>query len=429
MVTFYQYFAFLLPLVFVFIKGYFLSIEFSLYPYFVSKGLLPYKNILDQHFPAIFFGSIRIPYLFVNNPTKLLILLLTLNLSTILFLQLTLKKQKVSNYQFWVFIYGVLSIFFAVNTLWLETFVVFFLSLCFYLNTFKRPLLSLLIGIIISQVLLLRPTMVFFLLGYFFIHTNNKKQSFYGLIIGLLGSFFYLLKNNITLAFYDSVVIFNQKVYSHVQNISPSKRQMLGIILLIGIFLYIKYLKRHWLDILLCLSTIILIFPRFGLEHLQVFSLVFVYLLATTKENFFQISIFIISAFVVSTSVASIFNYRYGNYFYTKELYQQAERIKNLPGNHLYLYGASDLLYQLTGKLPSGNIYLPSLPWYLNYKPYSELLMKNLQENKGYVVVDTLFSVDGQKLTDSTPQIYKYIKMNYLLEDQIGPLEVYKPKQ
>lgn len=426
MLTFYQYLAFILPFVFVFIKGYFLSIEFSLYPYLVSAGLLPYKDIVDQHFPSLFFGTFSLPFALVNSPEKLLFILTGLNLATTFLLLATLKKLKADNYQLWTLIFSLLLIFFSANTLWIETFICFLLALVFYLNTTGGWIAGITIGALMSQIVLMRPTLVIFLLGYYVLLVKNKVPVFIGAVVGLAFSILYLISHNIVGDFYNVAIIFNRDVYVNLQSPSPSLRQIISVALLAITFTALSVGKKSYMSTLFGLSTIILIFPRFGLEHLQAFGLVFVYFLAQLKLSKATTNLVLaICLFVGLQSWLSIYKGVYGNYFYGQDTVSAAKQIAILEDKNIYLFGASDLIYQLAEKLPPNNYYLPSLPWYLNYGPFKTKLIDSLKYTNT-IIVDPDFSVDGQKLTSSAQSVYAYIKMKYYLAGKINNLEVYK---
>ncbi len=429
MPTFYQYLAFILPFAYTLINGYFLSVEFSLYPYFISVGLLPYKNIVDQHFPSHFFGFFSFPFILVNDPKKLLIMLVSLNLLTIYLLLVTLKNLKVIRYQAWTLIFSLLLVFFSVNTLWIETFICFYLTLVFFLSTKKEPYYHFVSGIIISQAILLRPTIAFFLFGYFLYLAKNKAHVFFGSLFGFILSFWYLVEKNILLDFYQVVIAFNRDVYAFVQSQAPTFRQIFTIGLLILIFTGLNLWKKKYLYAILGLSTTILAWPRFGLEHLQVFILTFVYFLSQLNLDKKVINFLLAISILVSVqSWLSILKGVYGNYFYTPTVLEISKQIKQLPDKNIYLYGASDLIYQLAEKLPPNNYYLPSLPWYINHMPFQKKLKQSLLLTKT-VIIDPDFTVDGQKLIDTTPELLSYIKMNYYKDGNIKHLEIYKLKQ
>jgi hypothetical protein len=136
---------------------------------------------------------------------------------------------------------------------------------------------------------------------------------------------------------------------------------------------------------------------------------------------------FLIIVFFSLTLLSSA-RHRFGNYFYPPEIYQVAERLRQIEGREIYLYAASDLLYPLSNKLPPNGYYLPSLPWYLNYQPFQEKLLRVLDNSRPLILVDPYFSVDNQKLIDSTPAIIKFIDDKYLPVEKIGHYVLYQPK-
>lgn len=426
MLTFYQYLAFILPATFVLIKGYFLSVEFSLYPYLVSAELLPYKDIVDQHFPSLFFGSFSLPFTLVNSPEKLLLILLGINLATTILMTATLKKLKVPDYQIWTLSFSLLLVYFSANTLWIETFICFFLATAFYLNTTVSATAGITAGVLISQIVLMRPTLAIFILGYFIFLVKSKIPMLVGGIVGMAVSTYYLISHNLVGDFYNIAIIFNRDVYANLQSPPPPLRQILSVTFLAVVFATFTISKRNFVSAPLGLSTIALIFPRFGLEHLQVFGLVFVYLLAQLKlSKAITNLVFAICLLVGLQSWLSVYKGVYGNYFYSQDTVSAAKQIAVLEDKNIYLFGASDLIYHLAEKLPPNNYYLPSLPWYLNYDPFKTQLINSLKSTNT-VIVDPEFSVDGQKLISTAQSVYTYIKMNYYLAGKINNLEVYK---
>ena len=429
MLTFYQYLAFLLPTFYLLLKGYFLSIEFTLYPYLTSAGLLPYKNIVDQHFPSLFFGFFSLPYYLVDKPEKLLILLILLNTGTAYFLYLFLKNEKVQNSQWWLFMFSLLQIYFSANYLWTETFVCFFLSLVLHSNRYSNKAIGLLSGLVLFQVVLIRPTSIIFVFLYYLFYIRNKIYVFLGGFVSFILSISYLLYYQLLPNFVQLAIEFNKHVYSQHQSPTPGKRQIISLIALVAVFCYLLIKKKKYFFLIAGISTLALIYPRFGFEHLQLFGLSFVYFLSQIKINSKEYYlIFTTVTILFLQSILGITRARYGNYFHSPELYHQASQLRHLVQKEVYLLGASDLLYPLSEKLPPNKYYLPSLPWYLNQPDFVKQLITNLQSSKALVLLDPNFTVDDQKLITSSPEIYTYIKMNYILDGQIGSLELYKPK-
>lgn len=432
MASFYQLLMFLLIFVIetclFFVKGYFLSIEFTLYPYLTSQGFLPYKNILDQHFPSLFFGTFSIPLLSQSSPVPLTFLFLSIIFLTNLFLWLYLKRKKTNFHLLWVFCYSLIYFYFSGNILWVETFVVLLLSIYLYLSSYKNNYSDMVGGLLLSQVILMRPNIAFALLFLVIYLKKINLSTIIGGLIGLLASFGYLYFNNIIENFVSLAITFNKSVYATHLLIRPSFMQAGIVLLLIAISILGTWTRKKVLILVCLMGSLILIYPRFGFEHLQPFILFLV--VALVQDNTFsKQKIFLILVIFLSLNLVSAARHRYGNYFYQPEILRIGNEIKNSDVDFLYLFGASDLIYPLSSKVPPGKIYIPSLPWYLNHTPYQSLLKNSLSQKNTLIVVDTLFEVDGVKLIDSSKSVFEYIKMNFELTKQDGRFQYYTNKK
>lgn len=412
---------------FILFKGYFLSIEFTLYPYLVNHGFVPYINIIDQHFPSLFFGAFSLPLLSATNPMPLLILFLSLIFLTNLLLYRYFVKSKVTFPVLWLVLYVCLMTYFSVNILWVETFInlLFVLLLNFSLKKSKFSLI--LCGLIVSQVFLLRPTLVPSVLLFLIYLQVFSFESLIGFILGLIISFIYLILNHNLFYFYQLAIVFNYSKYARSSTYIPNLRQIL-IVSLLTIYSFVTTkISKNRLLLLVFFFSLFAVIPRFGLEHLQPFILFFVLLASKNSHlsRLLPISVIVCSLLLI---LASLRSGVYGNYFFQPHLYKLASSISQLPTQEVYLFGASDLLYPLSGKLPIANTYIPSLPWYLNYPVFQSMLFTNLSHSSSPVIVDTSFEVDGQKLINSVPKVYEYIKMKYLLTSKQGNIEIYQKK-
>ncbi len=432
MATFYQFFLAILisfaQVVFVLSKGYFLSLEFTLYPYLISHGFVPYKNLLDQHFPSLFFGAFSLPLLSSTNPTPLLLLFLSLLFFTNLLFYRYLKIKKTQHPLLWLLLFVIVMAYFSVNILWVETFINFLLVIFLNLSLAQTKFSKFLMGLILSQILLLRPTLAPCLIALIFLYKTLNLELTLGFITGIFVSFGYLLFQNNFTDFIQLAIVFNSSTYAKASVLFPTTRQLFFVGLLLGLSFLNTLRSQKWLAFLVICLSLLASFPRFGLEHLQPFVL----LVVLTLSQSYHFSKWLLYLVIMLFSAQILFGlrlHRYGNYFWQPHLYPLAQKLTNLPGPEIYLFGASDLLYPLSNKLPPGKLYLPSLPWYLNYPPYQTALLSSLKSSPAPVLVDTNFSVDGQKLINSSPQIYEYIKMNYNLVETEGSFELYIKNQ
>ncbi len=414
-------------IIFILFKGYFLSIEFTLYPYLVGHRFIPYTNILDQHFPSLFFGVFSLPLLSQTSPTPLLILFVLVILSTNLLFYRYLKLAKIQKPLLWLVLYVTLMSYFSVNILWVETFINFLMVVTLNLSLKKAKVSNLIIGLILSQILLMRPTLLpclFFLLLFI---GGFTTEIFFGLLSGLIISFLYLIFKNNFQQFIGLAINFNFSSYAKGSNNTPALRQIFIITALLIYSLYNSLKSKNLYLLSAVFFSLFAIFPRFGFEHLQPFILFTVLLASISKAKKPIIELILIGVFAILLTIGLVRN-RYGNYFYQPHLYSLANEISKLPGREVYLFGASDLLYPLSNKIPVGNLYLPSLPWYLNYPEFKEKLFERLKDSDAPIIVDTNFEVDGRKLIYSAPKIYEYIKMNYNLVEANGGIELFLKK-
>lgn len=427
MALFYQLaslvFVFLIQVVLFFSKGYFLSLEFTLYPYLSSHGFLPYKNIVDQHFPSLFFGPFSLPLLSSTSPKPLTFLFLTILFLTNFFVYSYLKKIEVRRPLLWLVVYILSSFYFSGNVLWVETFVTFFLSVYLYFGLFSKKWIDFLIGIMLFQILLMRPTILPAIVVLVLATRFSMSLVAGGILSGLI-TWVYLLSNGLWYDFWQSAIIFNREIYSSQAQIMPTAGQS---VLVLAIFLssfVFGYNSKKYLWFISLPLLLVLAYPRFGYEHLQPFILVSIICHTfRQKKNYFLplILIFIFTAL----NLYSIYRHTYGNYFYQPTIIKLADVIRNSDYKYLYLFGASDLIYPLSGKIPPQKTYIPSLPWYLHYPKYKESLLASIKSKETLIVVDTKFGVDNVKLVDSCSDIYSHIKTNFTLIKSVDNYEFY----
>lgn len=410
----------ILHLLFIASKGCFLSTEFTLYPYLVSRGFLPYRDIIDQHFPAIFFGPFSLPYFLTDNPTKLLLLFLsTLAINDILLYRF-LVRSKSPHSRLMLLTYILVSLYFSGHILWIEVFVNLFLLI--WLNFRDNKIQQLISGFLLFQILLIRPTFFPALIFLFFYFDKLSTYYVLGGIISLLLPAFYLQTHHLWIDFYNLAFVFNSQVYPQGARLLPSIKETLTVSLLLFVSLFSA--KKAFLNLALAFS-LVLAYPRFGFEHLQPFVLITVLVLSQVKNK--AVVICLILIFVI-LNLISLSRHRYGNYFYSPELYQISNKIKSLPGETVYLLGVSDLIYSISRKVPPNQYYLPSLPWYLNDLDFQQGLFNSLLYPNSLVLLDANYMVDGKTLPQSSPAIINFIQNRFNLIEEFSHYRLYQIK-
>ena len=410
-----------------FARGYFLSTEFTLYPYLVSRGFLPYRDIIDQHFPSLLFGPFSLPAFLTANPWPLLgLFLLTLCLTDIFFYA-SLVRHQVKKPFVWLLLYIISSVYFSGNILWIETFVNFLLSLWFFLSFSPKKLHQFISGFILSQILLLRPTIAPALLILVLSLSRFSWPLIAGGLVGVAIPLLFLVKQGALAAFYRVAIQFNRQVYPQGAHLLPGKREIFFLVLWLSpAFISLFKNKKYWL-ILALVCLLLLAYPRFGYEHLQPLYLVTVLFWAKHQTRpGFAVYLFIILFFCLN--LISAIRHPYGNFFLPSGIQAIATRIQVLPGQTVYLLGPSDLLYPLSGKMPPDYTYVPSLPWYLGQKDFRDKIITSLEKSKAPVIIDFQATIDGVNIASSSGDLVEYIKMNYSEGEKIGSYQLFLPK-
>lgn len=419
----------LLHVLLIFLRGYFLSIEFTLYPFLRSHGFLPYQDIIDQHFPTLMFGPFSLPAFLTANPWPLLAVFLLVLCLTDLILYATLIRFGVKLSLVWVVLYILSSVYFSGNVLWLETFVNLLLVSWLFLSFSKRSVTSLVSGLILSQIILMRPTIFpAILLIFLGLSLPFSLSLMAGFLLGLLIPGGYLVRFGLWDHFFRLALDFNGRVYPLAAGLKPSLRNMLTLGLWLAPATYTLLKNKKTFLVLSLLAFFALIVPRFGYEHLQplFLSTVIFWAIQAKKPTIF-VYLYIVLLFLIN--LISAVRHPYGNYFLTPEVVRTSQWVKKLPGNTIYLLGASDIIYPLSGKYPPNFTYLPSLPWYLSQKDFTDKVINSLTGGYTPVLVDYDAMVDGRNVVESSGPILEYIKMNYTEGGAIENYVLYYPKQ
>lgn len=412
----------LLHLFLVFGGTYFLSPELTVYPYLVSRGLQPYINIIDQHFPLLFYGPLNLTQLNLITPQSTQILFVLVIIATDLFAFLSLKKRP------FVFLSFILIQFLlGGNTLWIESFVLLFIAGYFYFNDLNFNWSQIVGGLFLSLSLGLRPTLVPFVLLLVIFTSKNKLKTLLLLPIIPLVEIIWLLVNHLWNDFYQ-LMFFNAEIYTRLSLVLPSRNEIIIFLLAITPLLILGYSAKKFIPTsLLILSLLVLGYPRFDLSDLLPIAGIIIYF-STAKLK--KIHILIIPWIIIILGFIFIkkFAYKPNNFYYPASIYQSADRITKLnKGQPIYLFGGPDQLYVLTKTSPTGDYYLPSLPWYFAQKNFVDQELSALKQNpQDLVVVNQQSLVGGVSLLDYGQPIWQYIQANYSKIDTINNLDIYE---
>ena len=403
-------------LLLVLAQGYFLSIEFTLYPYLSAAGMKPYLNIIDQHLPALFFGPFTLPAWLTTNPQPLLGLFLLVLALTDLFFYLYLVRIKSRHRHRLLTLLIFASLFFSGHTLWLETFVVLFISLILHLSLSKKPFSLLVNGLLFSLLLFVRPTLLpAMIILFLLLRLKPERYFFTGFFLPPLITLLYLLRFNLLQPFLDIFFTFNASNYASQAAKLPNLRQLAYVLAFLGT-LFIKRWRKEGrvLTYLLILFSLLPLYPRFELIHFLPAVFLGCFLLSRHRRPVNLLS-YLLVLFFLFTTVYKVAKYDYGNFFLRPQAKLVSQALQDFPGEQVYVLGGSDLIYPLSHRYPTSYFYLPSLPWYLENPRFNDLQLSALKLNSSApVVINTLTTVDGQSVLESAGPVYQYIKENYV---------------
>ncbi len=368
------------------------------YPFFLLRGLLPYRDfsmVYTPLLPLILAGIYRVlgptPYV-LHLFASLLLATIDLLITSLVFRS---TKSKVIALTSGLFA-GYIILSFEGNHLWFDSFLtlviilIFWLQLSFLRQTklWKLLVIGALYGICIltkqQSSLYLSPALFFF----FFLLKQKFHYSWRNLfqavlifllpMVGLLILFLSILNQlNILTDFLNWGFRFVFTLTSvHGANLSPdlvypTSDQLLRLspfLLLLaivsrspGFLTPTSSLALLWL-----FSTVLFAFPRFGYFHLEAAIPFFVILVFSSwpkiKPTFWPT--FSVCLVLISTTTVLRYHLRFGQSFYDPDVKVIAKWIKHYyPQSSIYSLNGPDLVYVLTDKTPSALPWVDQLSW------------------------------------------------------------------
>lgn len=410
--------------------GFFLSPELTLYPFLTHNGFLPYKEIIDQHFPVILFGPISLPAVLTTNPLPLLALFLLIIALTDYFFYYGLIRFKSAHRQLPLIAFVSVSFYFQVNFFWLETFICFFLSLIIFFSKSDHDFSKLTLGFLLALTILVKPTIIpgiIFLL--FFLRPKINRHFIVGLLLPPLIIALYLIKLDIYREFYQLAFEFNRQHYLFGGLQYPNARQLIEVIIFSTPFVFLTFKKAKTL-LLASLFFSFLAYPRFEPFHLLPCFFLLTFSLSTVKLSNIRLKFFtLLLLLLILLNTIKLIRHNYGNFYLNEQTITVSQYVKNLSGNSVYVFAGNDLIYPLSGKIPPSYFYLPSLPWYLEVPEYQqELILALSQSPQTPLLVNKKVKIDNIEIVRNDNYLIKFIKENYLQLDTVGEYDVYVSK-
>ncbi|EKD62061.1 MAG: hypothetical protein ACD_52C00317G0002 [uncultured bacterium] len=421
--------------------------EMFIYPYLTNKGLLPYKQILDQHFPGLLFLPVNFDNLGMRTPQAALLWQMAAVALTHLFV--FILSQKVLDKRKFILLPSLLYLiwqpFFEGFIQWLDVFLPLFLisSAYFLLKYIDAPKkvkyleisgLVLGLGIIFKQVLI----PVVLLVGlYLFIKNGAKIASIFILstLLPVLLMLLYLSLIGVLNDFFYWTVTYNLTTFAdYGRKWVPSLSHFIRFAFVFGAGLSGWFLgfktRKVFLTGLYGVGALSAVYARFDFVHLQP-ALPFVVILTTYAVTRLKnrLVVYFGLCYLFVAFIWGVKFYR-GNWngnitFFDDNVYRVASVVRGRirPGSKIFVYGAPAHLYQMTQTLPAGNVFIFQFPWFMRVSQ-DRILTGIIVDKPEIIIADRTVSVDSQKLLDYTGGINAYISKYYQTTEVIGNYEI-----
>lgn len=395
--------------------------------YFRNRGMLPYTQINDQHFPGVMLLPLNLSILGVHTATDLKVVHIFLASLNLFILYRLVRNTSLFSQFFALLSYIVYFLLWEGNTLWIDSFVTTLSLLGFYLlfsgRSFRNLFSYLLTGLIFGSVVLLKQHGIFLALTSF-IWVLVSRPSFPKLISFVVGGILpmslalvHLYRIGVLPDFWFWTVTHNLSGYTGLEGKLPKIGEVIKFVIL---FLPATFStsKKQFLTTLFIISSLVYLFPRFGLIHAQVVLpfLILVIFTSACKSRFslllkitpVVLGLLLTIRFIAKDTPGTI-------KFYDPYSLITADFVKSSvdPNRPIYVYGVNDNIYHLTNTLPPKKTWIELLKG--NIIPgVEDLLISTLvADPPQFILVDPNSSIDDENTSQFTPLIYKYIKDYY----------------
>lgn len=425
--------------------------ELFIYSYLTNKGLLPYKDIFDQHFPGIMLSPINMISLGFDTPYEARLLHMVLIAVNHILIYLLAKKIFRSNFLSLCanFFYLIWQPYMEGYVLWIESFVTPLILLAANIfsvkyNFVKKYFFSgLVLGVafIFKQVLTF---LLFFLAAYIIVKHGFKKGLIFvlGVSLPVILMLFYIIKKGVFPEFFFWTFIFNVTTFAEMGRKYPTVYELLKGLWVFGpsfvVILWAKLKNRleesYVVLFIFLLGSLAFAYARFDWVHLQPalpFAILFFILFLKIFHRYVVylfVPLYIIgSAYLIMPFYNWAFSQKNIQFFGDFENKLKDEVIKYVqPDDSVFAFGTTPHLYFLTNTLPAGRVFVFQFPWFM--KISEERVLEGIISNQPKVVVrDKTAQVQGMNLLESMPDISNYIERNFKVVGLIDGVEIMIP--
>lgn len=429
----------------LFRSDYFVYPEIFIYPYLTKLGMIPYKEIVDQHFPGLFFLPIN--FLSIGMDTiqnvRMFHIFLIICDQLIIFYLVFKKSKKFTAALLSSFLYLVFYIIFDGNIFWIENIITtLFLLNVLFIYQFERtnkPYNLIFAGFFIGSSILMKQTSIF-LFGLTFSYLILSKASRKELLFYYIGPFvsflylgYYILNQEISQDFYRWAIEFNLKYYGELASKMPSIRNLILTTVFFGALPFILWIKKRSIFdvylILLAIFTLTYAYPRFELLHLKpALAIATIIIGSFYLEKFGKWIMWTLLLLGVLLAFITIENSLKVDSQNNEilEVIKYVEDNSN-PGDVVFSFASIPHINFLTNTSPPG-IYVVQLPWYMVLIE-EDVLDKLSEESPDLIVKSKISTLDGIDTYKYMPKIVKYVGSNYIVLAEFDNYQVLVPRE
>ena len=409
-------------------------LELFVYPYLTNHGLVPYRDILDQHFPGLMFFPVNLDSLGMTTPQAARLWQYGIIIVTHTLLFLVARKVFKSNIKALTsnFLYLIWQPFFEGWALWIDSFLPVLLLPAFYFLYRKKYFW---VGLFLGLALLFKQVIIVLAaLCALYIFVKSKKVSnlvsfSLGFMIPVVVLLVYIFKLGVWKDFVFWTITFNLTTFAEMGRKLPEISLFLRAAF---VFLpAIIFFKKNILNTIFLVGSLTFAYARFDFVHLQP-ALPFVAIGTVYALDFawstYKKKILLLPYFLGAILIVFKFYQGYvGNkiFFFGEEEKTIVSKVVSLstPDDKIFAFGTPQHLYQTAKRLPPGNIFVFQFPWFM-MEAEDRVLSGILNDPPKVVVRDKLAEVDGKNLMEYMPKIAEYVDQNYKFIEKIGNSEI-----
>ena len=427
--------------------------EIFVYPFLANNGLLPYKQIFDQHFPSLLTMPVNLYTLGLRSPESARVFLMVSVVINQIFIYLISKKFFKNHWLILLpnFIYLLMQPLFEGNILWLDSFLTPIILIGFYFTLVfiekERKADAFLAGFFMGLAIFIKQAILPLaaVLALYLIFKKKSLKILWPFIIGVVIPpavlFIWIINRGLVNDFFYWTVVFNFEVYAKMGRKFPTLSQLgrLLVYFLPAFYFVALGIKKNTKMVLLAIFLILsplLALSRFEFVHLQptlpFLALALTGFFSSVKGNVIKITAVCLYFTLTLVWLTVFYKGHLGNfvYFFDSKTLETASKVANLTkvGEHIFVFGTQPVIYPLANRLPAGKVFTITVPW--NMKAAEARILSGLEEDRPSLVVrDSSATIDEKKVVDFSQKINSFIDQNYIKIDQVGENEILIPKK